>query len=222
MADQFEVIGEDLANNPNAGYDATADFLAREQEELAAFGIAPGQAEFPTDNVDQGFDAFGGEQQQNFYTEAPADEAGGFDAFGDAPAAPAAPEEPEDRYSFVSQVDQSMGEPRAIKEWRAQRESQLATKDTQEKSQVDALFSKGKSDLSEWYQRYEEQKGKTRSTNREAERAFVAERDEVIPGGEWERIARLVDFNPKGTKNSKDTSRLRSILLQLKQTPLVR
>eukprot|EP01137_Pigoraptor_chileana_P000474 Opistho-2@36740 len=93
---------------------------------------------------------------------------------------------------------------------------------TPKRSQVDALFSKGKSDLSEWYQRYEEQKGKTRSTNREAERAFVAERDEVIPGGEWERIARLVDFNPKGTKNSKDTSRLRSILLQLKQTPLVR
>lgn len=57
---------------------------------------------------------------------------------------------------------------------------------------------------------------------REAEAAFVLERDESTPGHEWEKICRLCEFNPKHSRNTKDVSRMRSILLQLKQTPLVR
>jgi hypothetical protein len=41
-------------------------------------------------------------------------------------------------------------------------------------------------------------------------------------GQNWESVAKLCDFNPKGNKNTKDVSRMRSILLQLKQTPLKR
>jgi len=55
---------------------------------------------------------------------------------------------------------------------------------------------------------------------RNAEKQFVAEVDEIEPGTEWERIAKLCDFNPKSSKSSKDVSRMRSIILQLKQTPL--
>jgi len=50
----------------------------------------------------------------------------------------------------------------------------------------------------------------------------VQERDEKKPGGEWERVCRQCDFNPKGSRNTKDVSRMRSILLQLKQTPIER
>lgn len=56
-------------------------------------------------------------------------------------------------------------------------------------------------------------------TDRNAEKQFVAEADEVEPGTEWERIAKLCEFNPKSSRTSKDVSRLRSIILQLKQTP---
>jgi len=56
-------------------------------------------------------------------------------------------------------------------------------------------------------------------TNRNAEKQFVAEADEVEPGTEWERIAKLCEFNPKSSRTSKDVSRMRSIILQLKQTP---
>lgn len=59
-------------------------------------------------------------------------------------------------------------------------------------------------------------------TTRQAESAFIEERDEDIPGHEWERVARICDFNQKNTKNTKDMARMRSIFLQLKQTPLVR
>ena len=58
--------------------------------------------------------------------------------------------------------------------------------------------------------------------NRESEAAFVADRDQTQPGEEWEKICRLCEFNPKNSKNTKDISRMRQILLQLKQTPLVR
>jgi len=54
---------------------------------------------------------------------------------------------------------------------------------------------------------------------RENEDAFVQQRDERKPGGEWERVCRLCDFNPKSSRNSKDITRMRSILLQLKQAP---
>lgn len=60
------------------------------------------------------------------------------------------------------------------------------------------------------------------SSLRQAESAFIEERDENIPGHEWERVARLCDFNPKNSKNTKDVSRMRSIFLQLKQTPMAR
>lgn len=48
----------------------------------------------------------------------------------------------------------------------------------------------------------------------------MAETAEIEPGTEWERIAKLCDFNPKSSKSSRDVSRMRSIILQLKQTPL--
>lgn len=62
---------------------------------------------------------------------------------------------------------------------------------------------------------------KNNKISRNAEKQFVAELpDEIEPGTEWERIAKLCDFNPKSAKSSRDVSRLRSIILQLKQNPL--
>lgn len=58
-------------------------------------------------------------------------------------------------------------------------------------------------------------------THRQAEEVFVEERDSEAPGHEWERVARLCDFNPKNNKNTKDVSRMRSMFLQLKQSPPV-
>lgn len=55
---------------------------------------------------------------------------------------------------------------------------------------------------------------------RNAEKQFVAEDDEIQPGTEWERIAKLCDFNPKAKPGSKDVSRMRSMILQMKQNPV--
>lgn len=57
---------------------------------------------------------------------------------------------------------------------------------------------------------------------RAAEEAYVKEIEDKEPGSEFERICKLCDFNPKNSKNTRDVSRFRSILLQLKQGGLIR
>ncbi|EDL94043.1 clathrin, light polypeptide (Lcb), isoform CRA_d [Rattus norvegicus] len=99
---------------------------------------------------------------------------------------------------------------------------------------------KAKKDLEEWNQRQSEQVEKNKINNRIAdkafyqqpdadtigyvasEEAFVKESKEETPGTEWEKVAQLCDFNPKSSKQCKDVSRLRSVLMSLKQTPLSR
>ncbi|XP_007456050.1 PREDICTED: clathrin light chain A isoform X6 [Lipotes vexillifer] len=76
-------------------------------------------------------------------------------------------------------------------------------------------------ELDEWYARQDEQLQKTKANNRAAEEAFVNDIEESSPGTEWERVARLCDFNPKSSKQAKDVSRMRSVLISLKQAPLV-
>ncbi|XP_027738418.1 clathrin light chain A isoform X5 [Empidonax traillii] len=77
-------------------------------------------------------------------------------------------------------------------------------------------------ELEEWYARQDEKLEKTKASNRAAEEAFVNDAEEVFPGTEWERVAQLCDFNPKSSKQAKDVSRMRSVLISLKQAPLVR
>lgn len=57
---------------------------------------------------------------------------------------------------------------------------------------------------------------------REAEQAYVKEMEDKEPGSEFERICRLCEFNPKHSKSTRDVSRFRSILLQLKQGGLIK
>lgn len=68
------------------------------------------------------------------------------------------------------------------------------------------------------YKRYDDNLSKTKADNRESEKEFVAEVNDITPGTEWERVTKLCDFSGKNAnKNSaKDMSRMKSILLQLK------
>ncbi|XP_050928552.1 clathrin light chain B [Lates calcarifer] len=81
---------------------------------------------------------------------------------------------------------------------------------------------KAKKELEDWHVHQNEQMEKNKANNRASEEAFLAETDGDSPGSEWERVARLCDFNPKTNKQAKDVSRMRSVLISLKQTPLVR
>ncbi|XP_059607552.1 clathrin light chain isoform X2 [Phlebotomus argentipes] len=117
-----------------------------------------------------------------------------------------------------------MEEPEKIKKWREDQKKRLEEKDRDEEKKKEELKVQAKKELEDWYKQHEESITKTKSSNREsaknAEKNFVAESTEIEPGTEWERIAKLCDFNPKASKTSRDVSRMRSIILQLKQNPV--
>lgn len=110
-------------------------------------------------------------------------------------------------------------EPEKIRKWREEQKIRLEEKDKDEEVQKGKLREQAKRELEEWYKAHEEQISKTKACNRAAEKEYQAMTAEVVPGQEWDRIAKLCEFNPKLSRASKDTSRMRSIILQLKQNP---
>ncbi|XP_052684727.1 clathrin light chain A-like isoform X1 [Crassostrea angulata] len=199
----------------NTEEDPAAAFLAREQSELAGL---------EDDNVPQ--DNGGGEQFDMFDDGEPQMMNGAPDFMGENQFEESQSNGPSDAYSAISSVDKERAEPEKLRIWREEQKMRLEKKDAEEAQKKEAWREAAKKELDDWYKHHNEQVQKTRETNRKhnmtAEEAFKKDRDTTQPGGEWEKICRICEFNPKNSKNTKDVSRLRSILLQLKQTPLVR
>uniref|UniRef100_A0A182JWS6 Clathrin light chain n=1 Tax=Anopheles christyi TaxID=43041 RepID=A0A182JWS6_9DIPT len=129
-------------------------------------------------------------------------------------------EDDNDDFAGFTVPKQVTEEPEKIRKWREDQKTRLEEKDREEERKKDELREQARKELEDWYKHHEETISKTKAANRNAEKQFVAETDEIEPGTEWERIAKLCDFNPKTNKSSKDISRMRSIILQLKQNPL--
>jgi len=192
--------------------DPAADFLAREQEELAELG-------------DDNFTGSGFEQQSQ-----PSNDDFGFGGSGEGGMATldsldqrldSEESGPQDLYSSVRSVDTERKEPEKIRKWREEQVVRLAQKDKDETKRMEEWREMAKKELDDWHRHRDEQSVKAKALNRESEAEFIKERDESMPGHEWERICRLCEFNPKHTRSQKDISRMRSILLQLKQNPTV-
>ncbi|XP_033891926.1 clathrin light chain A-like isoform X2 [Acipenser ruthenus] len=146
---------------------------------------------------------------------------------------------PSDTYAAISQVDRLQSEPESLRKWREEQLERLELLDANSRKQEVEWKEKAKVDLEEWYCRQDEQLEKTKVNNRvqdeafykqpfadligyvAAEEALVTDIDDNNPGTEWEHVARLCDFNPKSSKQAKDVSRMRSILISLKTSPLV-
>ncbi|XP_015926800.1 clathrin light chain [Parasteatoda tepidariorum] len=198
----FEFEGE-IVNHVPTEEDPAAAFLAREQDELAGLeddnlglGAATTEEEtnnsFPTENF-VNHNAVNGEHINGNNEPFPAS----------TPARSVNREEPQ-----------------KIKIWREEQRQMLEVKDAEEEKKKLELKEGAKKELDDWYALYKEQIEKSKLNNRNAEKEWIADRDAESPGQEWERIARLCDFNPKSSRSTKDTSRMRSIILQLKQSPM--
>jgi len=122
-----------------------------------------------------------------------------------------------------SSIFQHAGEePEFVRKWREEKEVELEQKAEDERVEEEAWVEQSKKELEDWYERYNTQLEKTHNENRVAEKEFVDEMTGTRPGNEWEKVSAFCDFNPKSSKCTKDVSRMRSLLLQMKQTPLVR
>ncbi|KFV98831.1 Clathrin light chain B, partial [Fulmarus glacialis] len=144
-------------------------------------------------------------------------------------------------YVAIAKADRLTQEPESIRKWREEQKKRLEELDSANGGWGQAWgAAAAKKDLEEWNLRQNEQMEKNRANNRIADKAFYQQPDadvigyvaseeaflkeskEETPGSEWEKVAQLCDFNPKSSKQSKDVSRMRSVLISLKQTPLSR
>ncbi|NWU95106.1 CLCA protein, partial [Upupa epops] len=128
---------------------------------------------------------------------------------------------PADSCAAIIQLDRLQSEPESIRKWREEQKERLEQLDANSRKQEAEWKEKAIKELEEWYARQNENIQKTKATNRAAEEAFVNDAEDIFPGTEWERVAQLCDFNPKSSKQAKDVSRMRSVLISLKQAPLV-
>ncbi|RNA26717.1 clathrin light chain B-like isoform X2 [Brachionus plicatilis] len=126
-----------------------------------------------------------------------------------------------DLYSAISTADKLINEPEKVKLWRDEQKKRLEVKDAEEEKKKNEWKEAAKKELDEWYKNRQDQLEKKHADNKTAESDLLTP-EETEKGKEWEKLGKLCDFNPKNNKNNRDVSRFRSILLQLKQHPLIR
>lgn len=114
-------------------------------------------------------------------------------------------------------------EPESIRQWREDFKKLVDSKDEKEAKEKQQMLDQAKKDLEDWAKQRKDTLEKTKAANREAEKDFIEEREsrskgEVSPGDiDWTKTSELCDFNPKSSKGSKDTSRMRSLFLHLRE-----
>ncbi|KAL0884249.1 hypothetical protein ABMA27_016240 [Loxostege sticticalis] len=181
--------------------DPAAEFLAREQNQLAGLEDELETSAPPpvlSSNNSNGFDDF---------VEVPS--AATFEANGLLDEEPA-----------ISVFKQEREEPEKIRIWREEQKKRLEEKDAEEEKKKEEMLKVAKKELEDWYKTHNEQIAKTKAANREsaknAEKALArGSEGDVEDGNEWARVADLCDFGPR---RGRDVARLRSIVLQLKQS----
>ncbi|XP_026060001.1 clathrin light chain A-like isoform X2 [Carassius auratus] len=222
--DDFDMLSApqgSAGNGVGADEDPAAAFLAQQESEIA--GI----------ENDEGFSILDSGEVPSSLSQDPDGGALNGDLHGESNG-------PSDVYAAISSVDRLQAEPESLRKWREEQRERLEQLDANSRKQEAEWKEKAKLELEEWHTRQNEQLEKTKVNNRvldedffkqpfadligyvAAEEAMVSELDENSPGTEWERVARLCDFNPKSSKQAKDVSRMRSVLISLKQAPLVR
>ncbi|XP_061783973.1 clathrin light chain B isoform X3 [Nerophis lumbriciformis] len=192
--------------------DPAAEFLAQQENEIA--GI---------ENDVECFEELNGDDGQ----EPPQQPASNYDPFAEEPATVNGDlfqesNGPTDNYAAIAQVDIQRQEPESLRKWREEQKERLEALDSASKAAEAELREKAKKELEDWHVHQTEQMEKNKANNRSSEESFLSEGDSDSPGTAWERVAHLCDFNPKTNKQAKDVSRMRSVLISLKQTPLVR
>merc|ERR1711970_632348 len=217
----MENFDDDFGAPPPADVDPAAEFLAKEQEELGEMGEGLGLA------PPQEISAFKEESDFTSTDLQPETTYSGLEEFEAAPVSAMdggnfLSQDTEGISSGMSNMNIAREEPEFLKKWKVEQEERLKKKDEDEEVMKEKLRLQARQELEDWYTRYEAQLEKTKSTNREAESDFVAEvggMNHIEPGSEWERVSKHCDFSAKAPGHTKDVSRMRSILLQLKQTP---
>ncbi|XP_063148183.1 clathrin light chain B isoform X2 [Candoia aspera] len=212
MADDFGFFSSSESGAAEAAEeDPAAAFLAQQENEIA--GIENDEGISCAEGAARGSQEAAGEPRANFENTGGATVNG--DVFQESDG-------PTDAYAAIARADRLTQEPESIRKWREEQKKRLQELDAASKVLEQEWREKAKKDLEEWNVRQNEQMERNQANNRASEEAFLKESKEETTGTEWEKVAQLCDFNPKSSKQSKDVSRMRSVLISLKQIPLAR
>merc|ERR1712014_541229 len=93
----------------------------------------------------------------------------------------------------------------------------------QESKDKEAKRQEASSQLQKFYAERQDTISKKKGANRSEEEAMAKSRDAMssVGGNPWERVAELIDTNARAGDDSRDTSRMRALLIQLKTNPVV-
>ena len=120
-------------------------------------------------------------------------------------------------------IKKDQEEPEFTRKWKEEQQKWLSKKEEEETAAMEELKQKAQIELADWYKRLEMQLEKTKRINREEEAKFRNDEvNHIEPGSEWERVAKHCDFSTKAPGHTKDVSRMRTIMLQLKQNQTVK
>lgn len=108
----------------------------------------------------------------------------------------------------------------SITAWKEEFRNRLLELDDKEAKLMVEWEEKAKKDLEDTKKRHQEALEKQRQVNLENEKSFIEERESRSKEGggdiDWAKVSNLCDFNMKTNKKAKDTSRMKSMFLQMK------
>ncbi|KHO00918.1 clathrin light chain [Metarhizium album ARSEF 1941] len=112
-------------------------------------------------------------------------------------------------------------EPEVIKQWREQRDAQIAKRAEQFAAQREETIKEAQQNIDDFYENYNSRKEKGIAQTRKDAEQFLANREDAVSGGtSWDRIAKLVDVSGKSAKGGATGSgkeRFRELLTSLRK-----
>ncbi|KAF9099537.1 hypothetical protein BGX23_001178 [Mortierella sp. AD031] len=114
--------------------------------------------------------------------------------------------------------------PEVVKEWREKQSVIIAEKDERSEVKRQETIGAAHEAIDRFYEDYNQKKAKSITENRDKEAEFLAKRDDVSSGTQWERINRHLDSSPAAITAAlkagrRDTSRMRELLRDLEKDP---
>merc|ERR1719416_101286 len=141
-------------------------------------------------------------------------------SFGQAAASPVA-----DPFQNMPASSPGGGIPEMTKlrEWETKHEEELEELSRKEASVKGQIRETAAGELAKWYQDRTAERTKRVEVNRASEKEMEAGRLAAMKpdANPWERVVDLIDTNSRTADEATDTSRMKSLLIQLKSNPVV-
>jgi hypothetical protein len=120
----------------------------------------------------------------------------------------------------VPEYSSGIPEQTALREWEDKHNEELEEKSRVENSEKSERRAAATSEIAKWNEERLANVAKKQQTNRSEEAAFAAANKDAPQGATpWERVVDLIDTNQRAADDSRDTSRMRALLIQLKASP---